>query len=224
MVSSLVFLSLLSGVFLHDRGAAVDPVPEGSSLLQNEGLSGISYWYGEDNLIHQRLQFHTLSINCASGVSPTNLRLQNECRAVCSCNNLMGNVHNDIPEHSLRRCWVFFWNIRDMWDYWVKKEKTSVIHLIVPHKGQFSYWWDVICDLPFQWDMKSDFLPFTSNAGQFRWMKVSNGVTADFDIHTSPTIHSHTIKEYVLCFSSLSRASSCALANTVTQLVGGLRC
>jgi len=37
------FSSLLSGVLLHDRGAAVDLVPEGSSLLQNEGLSGISY-------------------------------------------------------------------------------------------------------------------------------------------------------------------------------------
>lgn len=40
---SVVFFSLLSGVFLHDRGAVVDPVPEGSSLLQNESLSGISY-------------------------------------------------------------------------------------------------------------------------------------------------------------------------------------
>lgn len=47
MCIAVVFFSGLSGVFLHDRGAAVDPVLEASALLQNEGLSGISFWRGK---------------------------------------------------------------------------------------------------------------------------------------------------------------------------------
>lgn len=115
------FSSLLSGVFLHDRGAAVDPVPEGSSLLQNEGLSGISYWHGEENLIRQ--SFHTF-IKCLIGqVLQTQGLQMNAAHTVCFWYNLMGNY----LWLSLNTVWdiveISSKNFRgDMWDYWGKKQ------------------------------------------------------------------------------------------------------